>query len=94
MGLTIEPKGNRMYILLDEFQEQVGQIYMPQKHSEQDRFATVIACGDEVTMYEEGDRILVSYYAGNRIHLIKYNITDDRHRIISEEEVKAKVTEE
>jgi len=95
--MKIKPIGHRMYIILDEFQDEVNGVKLPQTHGEQSRFATVVGIGEEVIeggKFKVGDRVIVSYGAGIRVHLIKYNIMTDTHRIISQEEVMGMVEDE
>lgn len=94
--MKILPHGDRIYIILDDFQEKVGVLELPKKHTEQSRFATIKACGEDVekSRFKVGDRILIGYGSGMRVHLIKYGITDDTHRIITSEEIWAKIEDE
>jgi hypothetical protein len=58
--------------------------------------ATVLKVGDEVKNYAPGDRIVISWYTGIHLHIIGEqiggaDIDEDRHRILRDEEILAKV---
>jgi co-chaperonin GroES (HSP10) len=70
------------------------EISLPENHHERSRVGLVKQVGDGVTKYFPGDRVLLSVYAGVRIHLIGREIDgepidEDRHRIIRQEEILA-----
>jgi len=95
--IKILPMGLRVYLILEPVGEKMaGSLYVPQTHSELCRLATVEAVGEEVTLYKPGDRVLVSYVAGRVISIVTKDFTpsNDIHRIVSEEEIMCKVTEE
>ena len=67
---------------------------IPEQHHERSRIGIVKQVGEEVTRYAPGDKVLLSVYAGVRIHLIDKEIDgepidEDRHRIIRQEEIVA-----
>jgi co-chaperonin GroES (HSP10) len=69
-------------------------IELPENHHERSRIGLIKQVGDAVTKYFPGDRVLLSVYAGVRIHLIGRDIDgepidEDRHRIIRQEEIVA-----
>ena len=68
------------------------------EHSERSRIGVVQKVGEKVTRYKPGDYVLLSIYAGVRIHLIDkeidgQKIDEDRFRIVREEEVLATLEE-
>ena len=70
----------------------VVTINLPEQHHERSRIGVIRQVGDEVDLYKVGDRVLLSTYAGVRIHLIGRDIDgepidEDRHRIIRQEEI-------
>lgn len=90
--------GDRLLLLCDAMAEKVGSIIMPKQHSERSRTATVVATGDRVVNYMVGDRVLLSWYTGVHIHLpgqefFGIPVDEDRHRIVREEEVLAKLSD-
>jgi co-chaperonin GroES (HSP10) len=77
----------------NKFGERV-EIALPENHHERSRIGLIKQVGDAVTKYFPGDRVLLSVYAGVRIHLIGRDIDgepidEDRHRIIRQEEIVA-----
>jgi len=75
----------------NKFGERV-EIALPENHHERSRVGLIKQVGDGVTKYFPGDRVLLSVYAGVRIHLIGRTIDgepidEDRHRIIRQEEI-------
>ena len=67
-------------------------IDLPENHHERSRIGVIRQVGDDVDLYKVGDRVLLSTYAGVRIHLIGREIdgepiNEDLHRIIRQEEI-------
>lgn len=103
--MELEPLGDRIYILLDEKIEKVGQIFVSESASERTRMATVKKMGPDCertkrrflkksrTKLNIGDRIVVMFYAGNVLHLLGESILDERHRIVMEGEIMARIKE-
>ena len=92
--MKIKVNDDRMYVVLDELVKEVRGIKMPDNHSERTRVGIVKQVGEKVTKYGVGDKVLLSTYAGVRIHLIDREIDgvaidEDRHRIVREEEALA-----
>lgn len=87
---TFLPQGKRMLVRLNEVEEEVtrGGIIMPAKHHEESRIGTIEAVGPEVTRYSNGQRVVTTFYAGVALHLPKYGILNDTHRIIEEDAVQ------
>jgi co-chaperonin GroES (HSP10) len=72
------------------------EIDLPENHHERSRIGVIQQCGPEVVEYAPGDRVLLSTYAGVRIHLIGRQIDgneidEDCYRIIRQEEILAKL---
>jgi co-chaperonin GroES (HSP10) len=70
------------------------EIAIPEQHHERSRIGVIKQVGGDVTKYAPGDRVILSTYAGVRIHLIDREIDgepidEDRHRIIRQEEIIA-----
>lgn len=70
------------------------EIALPEDHHERSRIGVVQQVGDSVTKYFPGDKVLLSVYAGVRIHLIGREIDgktidEDCYRIIRQEEIVA-----
>ena len=68
-------------------------IYIPEKHPELSRMGNVMAVGGDVEGYNVGDRVLVMYYGGVTIHLIKEGMVGDTHRIFNASNILAKIEE-
>ncbi len=100
-----DPDTDTALVQLDDFQEKsAGGIYMPEKHQEQNRIGTVLKCGrlspylreSGRRQYEPGDRVIVSFYTGVVLHIVKYNIgigKQDRTRLINVSEILGKIEE-
>src|SRR5574343_1659271 len=77
--------------ITNKFGEQI-EIYLPENHHERSRVGVIQHVGEAVTKYVPGDKVLLSTYAGVRIHLIGrllygIPIDEDCHRIIRQEEI-------
>lgn len=70
------------------------EMALPENHHERSRVGVIQQVGDSVTKYFPGDKVLLSTYAGVRIHLIGrqidgQDIDEDCYRIIRQEEIIA-----
>jgi co-chaperonin GroES (HSP10) len=97
--MDIEVFGNRLFVVFDDLKKSVGRIELPGDHSERTRKATVYKVGGLSRDYKIGDRILLSWYSGVRIHrlgesILGLDIEEDRFRVVREEEILAKITSE
>ena len=101
--MKIRVNDDRIFVILEpmvttsvstnKFGERV-EIALPENHHERSRVGLIKQVGEAVTKYVPGDRVLLSVYAGVRIHLIGRTIDgepidEDRHRIIRAEEIVA-----
>jgi co-chaperonin GroES (HSP10) len=101
--MKIKVNEDRIYVVLEpmvttsvsinKFGERV-EIALPENHHERSRVGIVKQVGDGVAKYAPGDKVLLSVYAGVRIHLIGRDIDgepidEDRHRVIRQEEIVA-----
>jgi co-chaperonin GroES (HSP10) len=73
---------------------EIVEIEIPEQHRERSRVGVVQQVGDSVSEYKAGDKVLLSVYAGVRIHLIGrkidgQDIDEDRFRIIRQDEILA-----
>lgn len=95
--MKIKPVGSRIYIRLLAIQENIttGGIYLPDKHSEQSRIGEIIDMGDDVDFdrFAIGDKVLINWTAGIPLHIVTQGILKDTDRIITEEEIMAKIEE-
>jgi len=93
----IIPYGTRLYVLVDDVAEKTyGNIILPEVHGELTRIATVIKVGDKVTYFKPGDRVLLMFFTGIDINLFipGEGMLSDLHRIITEQNVLAKIKED
>lgn len=108
--LDLKVYGDRVVIVLDELAEytvykdpttgKVFRISNADEHSERTRFATVKAVGDNPETnqrFHPGDRVIVSWHCGVRIHLLDKTIygkvwPEDLLRIVRDEEILASFT--
>jgi co-chaperonin GroES (HSP10) len=101
--MKLKVNDDRIFVILEpmvttsvstnKFGERV-EIALPENHHERSRIGLIKQVGEAVTKYAPGDRVLLSVYAGVRIHLIGRDIDgepidEDRHRIIRAEEIIA-----
>lgn len=93
---NFEPSKGKYYIVLDDFQTTVGGVEMPEKHSEQTRIATVHGVGDPADEYSKpryrvGDRVLIEFHSGTKLHILSYYVMDEKFRVVFEEEILGKI---
>jgi len=92
--MKITPKGYKVYVVLDKVEAgMVNGVYLPDKHVEQSRIGTIKAIGKDVEDYKVGDRVLVQFYAGIAVHLVKEGILDDTHRLFNMSNILSVVEE-
>ena len=103
--MRIKVNEDRIYVVLEPMittrtitnkRGETVEIAIPENHHERSRIGLVKQVGDLVTKYVPGDRVLLSVYAGVRIHLIDREIDgepidEDRNRIIRQEEIIATI---
>ena len=102
--MRLEVSGDRLFVILEpmvktkkitnKFGEEV-ELDLPENHHERSRIGVVQQCGPDVVGYFPGDRVLLSTYAGVRIHLIGRqidgkDIEEDCYRIVRAEECLCK----
>jgi co-chaperonin GroES (HSP10) len=102
--MRIKVNEDRIFVILEEmvtsktvYDKVAGKeikIELPEQHHERSRVGIVQQVGDAVTRYKPGDKVLLSTYAGVRIHLIGRqidgkDIDEDCYRIIRQEEIIA-----
>jgi len=91
---------DRLFVILDEVQEKkIGSIIVPDNHSERSRTGIVMDVGPGVKDYEAGDKVLVSWYTGTRVHLdgetmFGKSVQEDSFRVVREGEILGKVLED
>ena len=105
--MRINVQGDRCFVILEpmvttktitnKFGEAV-EIELPENHHERSRIGVIQQVGPDVMGYFPGDRVLLSTYAGVRIHLIGRqidgkDIDEDCYRIIRAEEIIATLTD-
>jgi co-chaperonin GroES (HSP10) len=108
--LDLQTYGDRLVIVLDDLAEDTvykdpttGKVFRlknADSHSERTRFATVMAVGDDlecIRRFKVGDRVIVSWHCGVRIHLLDKTIygqlwPEDLLRIVRTEEILASFT--
>lgn len=108
--LDLRVYGDRLVVILDELAEytvykdpttgKVFRISNAEEHSERTRFATIKAVGDDpetASRFKVGDRVIVSWHGGTRLHLLDKTIygrvwPEDLLRIFRSEEILASFT--
>ena len=80
--------GDRVYVVLDALPEKSsGGLYLPQNQAAASRIGTVKQVGPEVTLYQEGDKVIASAYAGVGLYLIQDGMIDATHTVYREDEL-------
>ena len=102
--MKIIPKKNRLYVFLDKkidtykvYDELLGkeiEMQISEDSAQQTRIGTVMAKGEDVKLYEVGDRVAISYWSGIYINIYPLGYRDERHKICTEEEILFEVGEE
>lgn len=97
--MKLELTEDRVFVIMDDAQEKVGSIIVPDKHQERTRVGTIYGVGPEVKYHKVGDRVLVGYWGGIGLHLIGrelygQRVDEYRFRIFRESEILAKIVEE
>lgn len=102
--MRIQVDNDRIFVILEPMVKtkkiigkdgSVIEIDLPENHHERSRIGVIQQCGPGVVGYVPGDRVLLSTYAGVRIHLIGrqidgQEIDEDCFRIIRQEEILAR----
>lgn len=103
MTYTVNPIGTKLLVKLDSVGEKkVGRVFVPDKHSELSRVATIMAMGESVNWhnpqeigkpqidFEIGMRVLIHFTAGTCIDSMGDTMAvDDTARLIEKWEVLA-----
>lgn len=103
--MRIQVNEDRIFVILEpmvktkEVTNKFGEtieIALPENHHERSRIGVVQQVGEKVTKYVPGDKVLLSTYAGVRIHLIGrkldgMEIDEDCFRVIRQEEIVAQL---
>jgi chaperonin GroES len=96
--MKLEPLGDRLIVeVLDEEQETVGGIVLPDTAKEKPQRGRVLAVGPGARSQETGERIRIDAEEGDEIVFSKYGGTEikvgtDDYLILRESDVLAKVT--
>jgi hypothetical protein len=107
-SIVLTTYGDRLLVVLDQFvdtivhKDESGREFTlkaPETHSERTRGATIMAVGDDPytrERYSVGERILVSWHCGTRLHLLDKIIwgrtwPEDLLRVIRVEEILVKM---
>ena len=105
--MQIQVQGDRCFVILEpmvktkKYIDKMGverELELPENHHERSRIGVIQQVGPEVRGYFPGDRVLLSTYAGVRIHLIGRQIDgkeidEDCYRVIRAEEIIATFTD-
>ena len=86
-GKRFQPAPMRYYVILDDFQESVGGVLMPETHSEQSRIGTIISGGIGCTYYNPGEKVVIQFHIGVKLHLLSHYITGEKFRVVHEDEI-------
>lgn len=97
--MILKPHGDDVYIKLRPKEDCTSQtdkatgrkIFLPEKSRQITRICDVIAVGEDVTLYEEGDVVLISAYNGIGINIPAMRFDEDRDRMIDEESILCQV---
>jgi len=79
---------DRLYVELEDLPEKSeGGLFLPQNQAAASRIGVVKQTGPNVTLYHEGDRIIVSSYAGVGLYLTQKGMTNAKHSVYRENEI-------
>jgi len=92
--MKVIPLGKNMLMELDDPEEEAWGVSIPVKHREQTRLGTILEIGDKVTKFEKGDRVLIYNHYGDPLYLNKMRWYNPNHRLVHEDFVPARVSEE
>lgn len=91
--------GHTYFVEYEDFQAKEGSIILPESHREGTRVATIVDASPGSESYKIGDKVLLGWFSGKRIHLpgrtlYGRKVDEERHRIVYENEIYAKVKKE
>lgn len=91
MNINIEPLDDRVLVeQLEEEEEKIGKIYIPDTAKERPQIGVVLAVGTDeklTKMLKKGDKIFYAKYGGTEI---KYNNND--YIILKKDDILAKIS--
>lgn len=100
---------DRLFVILNKVEEKkIGSLYVPDNHDERSRIGTVMEVGPGLREwngtitpmnYKVGDKVLVSWYTGVRVHLpgekmYGDDVCEETSRVVRECEILGKVLED
>ena len=98
--MRLSLRDDRLFVILNKVEaKKIGSLYVPDNHDERSRIGEVKEVGPGVMGYQAGDKVLVSWYTGTRIHLpgeTMYGepIDEDSFRVLRECEILGQVLED
>ena len=95
--LDIRPLGKRLLIKLNKVDERksAGGLIISSDHRELIRTAEIISAGSDCEqLFASGDTVIVPYNVGTMIDLFELEVPDDTIRIVTENEIMAKILPE
>ena len=98
--MRLSLRDDRLFVILNKVEgKKIGSIFVPDNHDERSRIGTVMEIGPGVEGYEVGDKILMSWHTGTRIHLpgeTMYGeaIDEESFRVCRECEILGQVLED
>jgi len=87
----ITPVRNNLYVTVEDKADKISTIILPENARMRSQVAIVRAVGPEIKDYKIGDKILITFHAGIHLQLPDTYSVEDKHRIISDHEILAKV---
>lgn len=98
--MKLSLKDDRVFAIFEKVGEKkIGGLYVPDNHAERSRVGIIKDIGPEVKEYKVGDKILISWYSGTRIHLdgdklYGEPVDEDSFRVLRECEILAQIVED
>jgi len=89
----LEPLGDNVYLEMDEREGVSKIIATPDAYRQRAEKGTVISIGPDVKGLKPGDRVVISFHTGIHIQLPETYVRPDKHRIVREFEILAKLKE-
>jgi len=89
------PKGDCFYVFMDLREQKSKYIFTPEDAQQISETGVIIAKGPKASdEWNEGDRVLISYYTGTHLQLKECYSASKFHRIIREHEILGKIDQE
>ena len=90
---TVIPMGDRVLVEWLPVEEKAGRIILTENTAQYTRLGRVIRCGEKVTLFKEGDVVLMDFYMGATVHSHELDLNKVILKLVGEEQILAKLEE-